>query len=154
LLQKLDTFWNQVQGQRKDPEMPNVKDIMLSHPMKPGLKSEVTVFELLQKLVRLPNLLSEGSAVDLAINKEGQLASKWRLNFPTGQSIGRLERADSTGPIDNVLTVDDNDFVRLTYNTLKLEDAIASGRVTYRGDQSTVPKLSKMFATSRILAKL
>ncbi|CAG2171378.1 unnamed protein product, partial [Oppiella nova] len=31
LLQKLDTFWNQVQGQRKDPEMPNVKDIMLSH---------------------------------------------------------------------------------------------------------------------------
>lgn len=29
LLQKLDSFWNQVQGQRDDPEFPIVKDIML-----------------------------------------------------------------------------------------------------------------------------
>lgn len=29
LLQKLDSFWNQVQGSREDPEFPFVKEIML-----------------------------------------------------------------------------------------------------------------------------
>ncbi|CAG2114191.1 unnamed protein product [Medioppia subpectinata] len=174
LLQKLDSFWNQVQGQRKDPEMPQVKDIMLKDPMKPGLKSEVIIFDLIQKLVRLPNLLSEGSTVrfdikkdgQLAskwsstvrfdIKKDGQLASKWKLSFPSGANgLGRIERADNTsGADDNTLTVDDNDFVRLTYSTLKLEDAIASGRVKYSGDPSSVAKLSKMFNTSIIKAKL
>ncbi|CAG2113285.1 unnamed protein product [Medioppia subpectinata] len=156
LLQKLDSFWNQVQGQRKDPEMPQVKDIMLKDPMKPGLKSEVIIFDLIQKLVRLPNLLSEGSTVRFDIKKDGQLASKWKLSFPSGANgLGRIERADNTsGADDNTLTVDDNDFVRLTYSTLKLEDAIASGRVKYSGDPSSVAKLSKMFNTSIIKAKL
>ncbi len=31
LLQKLDTFWNQVQGSRNDPEFPIVKELMLNH---------------------------------------------------------------------------------------------------------------------------
>lgn len=98
LLQKLDTFWNQVQGQRNDPELPIVKEIMLKdvmtnsngvktlchwrqnflQPLKPGLKSELVIFDLIQKLVRLPNLLDAGSSVLIQINKDGSPAAKWR----------------------------------------------------------------------------
>jgi len=109
LLQKLDTFWNQVQGSRNDPELPFVRNLMLSdvchvmscqptnyifdirsykvtvylkanpifQPLIPGLKSEVIIFDLIQRIVRLPNLLSEGSTVQLDILKNGTPASTW-----------------------------------------------------------------------------
>jgi hypothetical protein len=31
LLQKLDTFWNEVQGSRNDPQFAIVKQLMLNH---------------------------------------------------------------------------------------------------------------------------
>jgi len=155
LLQKLDSFWNQVQGSRNDPEYPFVKELMLNHPLIPGLKSEVIIFDLIQRLVRLPNLLSDGSIVQFDITKDGQLASTWTLKFIGGQRIGVIERGKNSGadPII-ILTIDDNDFVRLSYNTIKLEDVIASGRVKYRGDSSSLTKLSKVFTTPLIKAKL
>jgi putative sterol carrier protein len=156
LLQKLDTFWNEVQGSRNDPEFPIVKELMLNQPLIPGLKSEVIVFDLIQRLVRLPNLLSDGSIVEFDITKDGRLASKWTLKFIAGQRIGVLQRANNSPKLDpNIsLTIDDNDFVRLSYNTIKLEDAIARGTVKYRGDRDSVVKLSKLFTTPLIKAKL
>ena len=52
--------------------------IFLFQPLKPGLKSEMIMFDLIQKLVRLPNLLDAGSSVLIQISKDGTPASKWR----------------------------------------------------------------------------
>ncbi|XP_054158565.1 uncharacterized protein LOC128956877 [Oppia nitens] len=162
LLQKLDQFWTQVQGQRKDPELPMVKDILLNHPLKPGLRSEVVIFDLIQKLVRQPNLMADGCVVRIDITADNdrqslEVVSKWRLVWVSGQPLGTIERADNdTAAAGHRLVVGDQDFVRLNYNILKLEDGIASGRVQYLGDSAAtiVPKLSKLFATSRLVSKL
>jgi hypothetical protein len=54
-----------------------MKIIVILQPLIPGLKSEVIMFDLIQRLVRLPNLLSDGSIVQFDITKDGQLASTW-----------------------------------------------------------------------------
>ena len=76
------------------------------------------------------------------------------LSFPSGERIGILERADKDLNQNHslILTIDDNDFVRLSYNTLKLEDVsyFNLSYLWYESEMFTVPNLrgSEGFSTN------
>jgi hypothetical protein len=59
------------------------------------------------------------------VNKIKFFSHSKALKFIGGQRIGVIERGKNSGADPKIiLTIDDNDFVRLSYNTIKLEDVI------------------------------
>ena len=78
LLQKLNSLWLDLQKAGKAPELPFLTDMMLKTSVIPGLKSESMIVELVQRLVRLPQLCSQvATLVGFNITKGGQSVSQW-----------------------------------------------------------------------------
>jgi len=91
--------------------------------------------------------------IQFNITKDGKSVSKWTLDFTKNKTSGVFDR----GLPDNkycILTVDDHDFVRLTFNRIKLQDAIANGKVKVEGDKSIAQKINILFTTPTTKAKL
>lgn len=77
LLQKLYTFWKSIYESRRDPELPLVKDFLFKGDLIEGLKSEMIMPELVQRLVLMPNLCQKSALVVFTITKNGHIATKW-----------------------------------------------------------------------------
>jgi len=156
LLQKLNSLWLDLQKVGKTPELPFLTDMMLKESVIPGLKSESMIVELVQRLVRLPQLCEELPIVIVFdITKDGESVSKWTLDFTKNKLSGIFNRGlPQSGRHDLTLIIDDDDFVRLTYNTINLQNAIASKRIKVDGDHSLIQKLSILFTTPTSRAKL
>lgn len=78
LLQKLNSLWLEYQKLGKNPELPIAMDILLLEPLKTGLKSESMFIDLVQRIVRLPELLKDAKGLhNFNITKENKVVSNW-----------------------------------------------------------------------------
>ncbi|XP_054160689.1 peroxisomal multifunctional enzyme type 2-like [Oppia nitens] len=154
LLQKLNSLWMDLQKAGKAPELPYLTDMMLKTSVIPGLRSESMIIELVQRLVRLPQLCTQlPTLIGFDITKDNKSVSQWTLDFTKNKLTGVFDR----GLPDSkycILTIDDDDFVRLTYNRLNLQDAISCRRIKVSGDTSIPQKINVLFATPTTRAKL
>lgn len=145
LLQKLNSLWQEYQKLGKNPELPIAMDILLDDPLKVGLKSESAVIDLVQRIVRLPELLREAKGLhNLNVTKDGKVVSQWMINL--SGDLGVIKRGSTPNPV-STLTVDDYDLARLTLMKLHLSDAVSQGRVKIEGDKEKAMKFSKLFST-------
>jgi len=53
-----------------------------------------------------------------------------------------------------ILTIDDDDFVRLTFNRIQLQNCISNGRIKIDGDKSVAQKINVLFTTPTTKSKL
>lgn len=82
LLQRVNTLWLDLQKSGKAPELPYLVDLVSQHSLIPGLKSEMIVVELVQRLIRLPYLTKEvASLVGFEITKDGKTAAEYSKTF-------------------------------------------------------------------------
>jgi len=154
LLQKLNSLWLDLQKAGKAPELPFLTDMMLKTAVIPGLKSESMIVELVQRLVRLPQLCTQVSTlIGFNITKDNKSVSKWTLDFTKNKLTGVFERG-LPEKSNCILTIDDNDFVRLTFNRINLLDCISSGRIKLDGDRSVAQKINVLFTTPTTKSKL
>jgi len=149
LLQKLNSLWIEFQNSGKAPEIPILSDIMLKENVIPGLKSEAMVVELVQRMARMPQLPSQvpGYMV-LNVTKDGKPATKYTIDLKN-KPIGFAYRGDPQGGASPncSLTLEDDDFVRLTFHKLRLPDLISNGRVKCDGDRGFAERLNVIFTT-------
>lgn len=155
LLQRLYSLWLELQKMGKTPELPFITDLMSKTDLKPGLRSEMMIVELIQRLIRLPYLCKEiPTLIGFEIFKDGQVAAEYKLDFGKNDRTGVFDRGLPESESFAIMTMTDNDFVRLTYHRFTLEQACKSGRVKIRGDHSIIPKISIIFKTPTSRVKL
>ena len=143
LLQKLNSLWLEYQKLGKTPELPIAMDILLLEPLKIGLKSESIFIDLVQRIVRLPELLKDAKGFhNFNITKENKVVSNWVIDL-TGE-IPKIKRGSATDAV-STWTLDDYDIARLVLMKLKLADALAQNKVTIEGNKEKALKLEKMF---------
>lgn len=118
---------------------------MMKDPIKEGLKSEAMVIDLMQRVVRIPNLPSEMPGQHLInITKNGQVVSQWTLDFKTGRNT--FYRGPVNGESTTEIEVDDVDFARLVLMHIRLNEAISNGKVKIiKGDPNIVAKYDRLF---------
>lgn len=82
LLQRVNTLWIDLQKSGRAPELPYLVDLVSQHTLIPGLKSEMMVVELVQRLIRLPYLTKEvATIIGFEIFKDGQTAVEYSKSF-------------------------------------------------------------------------
>lgn len=113
------------------------------------------IVELIQRLIRLPYLCKEiPTLIGFEIFKDGQVAAEYKLDFGKNDRTGVFDRGLPESEPFAIMTMTDNDFVRLTYHRFTLEQACKSGRVKIRGDHSIIPRISIIFKTPTSRVKL
>ncbi|KAK4337238.1 hypothetical protein RND71_043543 [Anisodus tanguticus] len=129
----------------KTPELPAVVEVMMKDPIKEGLKSESMIIDLMQRVVRLPDLPKQCPGLhQFDISKNGTVVSQWTLDFKTGRNT--FYRGPANGDVVTQIEVDDIDFVKLVYIHIRLSDAINDGKVKIiKGDKNLVMKYDKLF---------
>lgn len=81
LMQRLNSLWLEFQKLGKTPELPLAVDILVDQPLKPGLRSEYVIIDLVQRIVRIPGLHNQASGShQFNITKEGNVVSQWGEN--------------------------------------------------------------------------
>lgn len=146
LLQKLHQLWLEYQTLGKTPELPAVVEVMMKDPIKEGLKSEAMIIDLMQRVVRLPQLPSECPGLHQfnITAKNGSIVSQWTLDFKTGRNT--FYRGPANGETTTELEIDDIDFARLVLMQVRLNEALSTGQVKIiNGDPNVVLKLDRLF---------
>ncbi|XP_027195391.2 peroxisomal Multifunctional enzyme type 2 [Dermatophagoides pteronyssinus] len=155
LLQRLYSLWLELQKMGKTPELPFIVDLMSKTDLKPGIRSEMMIVELIQRLIRLPYLCKEiRTLIGFEIFKDGEIVAEYQLDFGKNDRTGVFDRGLPEIKPFTIMTATDDDFVRLTYHRFTLEQAIESGRIKIRGDHSIIPKISIIFKTPTSRVKL
>lgn len=148
LLQKLNGLWAEFQKLGKTPELPLIVDVMLEDPLIPGLKSEGTVIECIQRLVRLPEVKTAPGFHQVNITKDGKVVSTWTLDLKEKFNFLRGPPKKGKVAADSTLTLDDTDFARLVLMKTTFKEALSSGKAKL---ESGTPQLQvvyeKLFAT-------
>jgi len=107
------------------------------------------VVELIQRLVRLPNLCSQvQSKIVFDITKNGKSASVYTLDFVANAKSGVFTRGyPKTNDQKLTLIMDDDDFARLVNHRFKIGEGISSGKIKAKGDLAIIPRLNVLFDT-------
>lgn len=115
----------------------------------PGIRSEMMVIELIQRLVRLPYLTKEiDNQVGFDVIKDSKNVVQYckilqkhkqhlhklhfiniGLDLTKKNKFGIFDRGLPKGDKCCILTLDDDDFVRITYNRLTLEQVMSQHRL-------------------------
>lgn len=121
LLQKLNNLWGEYQKLGKTPELPAVVEVMMKDPIKVGLKSEATVIDLMQRVVKLPDLPAKFPGLhQFDITQNGKVASNWTLDFKSNRNT--FYRGPAASEPTTQLQIDDTDFAKIVYMQLKFAD--------------------------------
>lgn len=145
LLQKLNTLWTQIQMAGKAPELPLLASAVLNYKLIPGAKCDAMLVEMVTRIARAPLCVKDLKCVfRLHVNKNNQEIACYTFNLAEGvpnfyRGAGQNDKADFE------LYLDDDDFVRLMYTRIKLDDCIASGRVKLVGNKELALKLQSLF---------
>lgn len=146
LLQKLNTLWTQVQLAGKAPELPLLASAVLNYKLIQGAKCDAMMVEMVIRMARAPQTIKEIKGVfRLHITKESNEIATYTIN--TAEDSPSFYRgAGQSDKVDFELTLDDDDFVRLMYNRIKLKDCMESGRIKCVGDKAMALKLEALFS--------
>ena len=78
LLQKLNSLWLELLKSGKAPEFPYIMELMSKTDLISGLRSEVMVIELIQRLIRLPYLCADvPTLIGFEILKDNKIAAQY-----------------------------------------------------------------------------
>ncbi|RWS29708.1 peroxisomal multifunctional enzyme type 2-like isoform X1, partial [Leptotrombidium deliense] len=145
LLQKLNSLWTEYQKLGKTPELPLIVDVLINDPLKPGLKSESTVLDLIQRIVRIPELKRDApGAFTFDITKDGKVVSSWTFELKPDNI--KVFRGSAPSPKGKIILADD-DFAKLVLMKLSFPESINKGVVKCEGDKNSILKLNKLFTT-------
>lgn len=146
LLQKLNTLWTQIQMAGKAPELPLLASAVLNYKLIPGVKCDAMLVEMFIRMARTPQLIKDFKGIfRLHINKDNSEVACYTINL-TEDTPTFYRGAGQSDKADFELYLDDDDFVRLMYNRIKLRDAIESGKVKSVGDKELAYKLQPLFS--------
>lgn len=146
LLQKLNTLWTQIQMAGKAPELPLLASAVLNYKLIPGVKCDAMLVEMFIRMARSPQVIEDLKGIfRMHINKDGKEVACYTINvtekIPTFyRGAGQSDKADFE------LFMDDDDFVRLMHNRIKLRDAIELGRIRSVGSLDLAYKLQPLFS--------
>lgn len=145
LLQKLNTLWTQIQMAGKAPELPLLASAVLNYKLIPGARCDAMLVEMVIRMARAPQVVQELKSVfRLHVEKQKQEIACYTINL-TEATPTFYRGAGQTDKTDFELTLEDDDFVRLMFNRLKLSDCIAAGRVKLVGNKELAQKLQTLF---------
>lgn len=146
LLQKLNTLWTQIQLAGKAPELPLLASAVLNYKLIPGVKCDAMLVEMFIRMARQPHLIKDLKAIfRLHVNKDNKEVACYTINL-TESTPSFYRGAGQSDVADFELYLDDDDFVRLMYNRIKLSDSIETGRVKLVGNKELACKLQTLFS--------
>lgn len=146
LLQKLNTIWTQIQMTGKAPELPLLASAVLNYKLIPGAKCDAMLVEMVTRLARKPQLVEKLQCIfRVHVNKAGQEIACYTVNL-SDKTPSFYRGAGQSDKADFELFLDDDDFVRLMYNRIKLADSIESGRVKLVGKKELALELQTLFS--------
>lgn len=146
LLQKLNTLWTQIQMAGKAPELPLLASAVLNYKLIPGVKCDAMLVEMFIRMARSPQVIRDLKGIfRLHINKDGKEVACYTINL-TEETPTFYRGAGQSDKADFELFLDDDDFVRLMFNRIKLRDAVESGRVKAVGNLDLAYKLQALFS--------
>lgn len=167
LLQKLHALWYDLRRKGKTPELDLVQDIMVEEPILPGLKSEAMAIEIIQRIVKNPQLVDKINAnIQVDIEKNNKLMTSYFICMEPGKKpefrrlynallpTGKQQTNNNNKLPDVILTIDDDDLVLIIYNILKVDDAIESKRVRIEGNFEVIERAKALFEQPPIMARL
>ncbi|KPM06335.1 SCP-2-like protein, partial [Sarcoptes scabiei] len=169
LLQRLNSLWIELQKSGKAPEIPFIVDLISKTNLLPGLRSEMMIIELIQRLIRLPYLCQEilKVLIGFEITQNHQIVAEYcklRLDFSKSKLTGVFDRGLPPDSADNcILTMSDDDFVRLVYHRFTLEKrnllfyitkGIEMKKIKARGRTDIIEKITIIFKTPTSRVKL
>lgn len=170
LLQKLYAIWFELRRKGKTPEIDLIQEIMVNEPLMAGLKSEAMAIEIVQRIVKQPQLVERMDAnIQVNVLKQGRLMTKYSIGMHPGQKPqfrrlynGQLSREENAArqqgqePVvpDITFTLEDDDLVLVIYGIYKVNEAIASGRMQVEGRLELVDRARDLFEQPPIMAKL
>lgn len=154
LLQKLHALWFELRRKGRAPELDLLQELMVNETLIPGLKSETMAIELVQRIVRLPQIIQTIKAcIQVNILKDTQLATIYSIDLETPDKP-ELRRGEATRKPDVTFTIEDDDIVLLIYGIIKVDDAIQSGKVKIDGNFDVVERAKVLFDLPPILSRL
>lgn len=146
LLQKLNTLWTQIQMAGKAPELPLLASAVLNYKLIPGVKCDAMLVEMFIRMARAPHLIKDFKQIfRLHIHKDNQEVARYTINL-TESTPSFYRGAGQSDTADFEIHLEDDDFVRLMYDRIKLRDAIESGRVKAVGNKELAFKLQPLFS--------
>lgn len=169
LLQKLHALWFDLRRKGKTPELDLIQEIMVNEPLIPGIKSEAMAIEIVQRIVKLPDLTRNLNArLQMDILKSDQLVTQYWIgiypdrkpefkrvfNRLLSPSKLELERARKTSDADLRLIMEDDDLVLIIYGIYKVNEAIELGKLRVEGNAELLEKMKMIFERAPIMAKL
>lgn len=172
LLQKLHAIWFDLRRKGKTPELDLIQEIMVNEPLIPGIKSEAMAIEIVQRVVKLPNLAREiDASIQVDILKDGRLMTQYYLGLRPNEKpefkrlfniymqdqndAGRAsEKARQIRQADIRLTIEDDDLVLLVYGILKINEALELRKLKVDGDSSLLDRTKILFERAPIMSKL
>lgn len=84
LLQRLNSIWLELQKSGKAPELPYIVELIDKTDLMPGVRSEMMIVELIQRLIRLPYLCREvPTLVGFEIMKDGKTVAEYSTSKST-----------------------------------------------------------------------
>lgn len=175
LLQKLHAVWFELRRKGKTPELDLIQEIMVNEPLLPGLKSEAMAIEIVQRIVKMPDLGERINAnLQVDVLKRGALMTQYLIGMHPGskpefrrlyngllpQQSDKSSAAGAAAALDPrlrpdvILSVEDDDLVLIIYGIYKINEAIESGRLKVNGDMRIVERARTLFEQPPIMAKL
>uniref|UniRef100_A0A6G1S4Y6 Peroxisomal multifunctional enzyme A n=1 Tax=Aceria tosichella TaxID=561515 RepID=A0A6G1S4Y6_9ACAR len=149
LLQKLNTMWTQIQMAGKAPELPLLSNAVLNYKLIPGAKCDAMLVEMVTRMARDPHVVRDLKSIfRMHVNKGGEEIACYTVNL-TDETPSFYRGAGQSDKVDFELFMDDDDFVRLMYNRIKLLDSIESGRVRLVGNKELALKLQTLFSHTK-----
>lgn len=146
LLQKLNTLWTQIQMAGKAPELPLLASAVLNYKLIPGVKCDAMLVEMFIRMARAPQLIKDFKQIfRLHISKDNQEVARYTINL-TESTPSFYRGAGQSDTADFEIYLDDDDFVRLMYDRIKLRDSVETGRVKVTGNKESAYKLQKLFS--------
>lgn len=146
LLQKLNTLWTQIQLAGKTPELPLLASAVLNYKLIPGVKCDAMLVEMFIRMARYPTLIKDYKVVfRLHVNKNQEEVACYTINL-TEETPSFYRGPGQSDKVDFELFLEDDDFVRLMFNRIKLRDSIETGRVKAVGNKELAYKLQTLMS--------
>lgn len=172
LLQKLHAVWFDLRRKGKTPELDLIQEIMVDEPLIANLKSEVMAIEIVQRIVKMPELMEKINAtIQIDILKQGALVTSYLIGMHPGKKpeFCRLRKGSQTGlkqqkvgsktekitpKPDVIFTIEDDDLVLIIYGIYKINQVISAGRMRIEGKVELAERAKSLFEQPPIMARL
>lgn len=172
LLQKLHTIWYDIRRMGKTKELDMIQDTVAGGPILAGVKCEALAIDVLQRMVKLPHLVSEiKGLIEIVVSKSGEDIAIYHIDITNSQDIkfkrwilaSSLQQKAKVEPTANVnergkadarFLVDDSDLVLIVYGIYKVAKAVEMGKLTVEGDADIARRMASIMEHSLISASL